>query len=82
MGEEIFGPLLPSSRGMLVNDIALHLIVPSHSQIEETILNLKRAQADLDELFYQEEIKWAQRSRVNLLKAGNKNTRFFHQQAS
>ncbi|RYR26363.1 hypothetical protein Ahy_B02g060603 [Arachis hypogaea] len=52
-------------------------------------LNAKRlskevglAQADLDELFYQEDIKWAQRSRANLLKAENKNTRFFHQQAS
>ena len=36
----------------------------------------------MDELLQKQEIFWAQRSRINWLKHGNKNTKFFHAKAT
>jgi hypothetical protein len=36
---------------------------------------------NLDELLYREEMMWLQRSRINWLKEGNRNTRYFHRKA-
>jgi hypothetical protein len=44
----------------------------------DTILTTKKK---LDELLYREEMMWLQPSRVNLLKDGDRNTKYFHQRA-
>lgn len=41
----------------------------------EELLLLRR---ELNEEYYNEEIFWRQKSRINWLKAGDRNTRFFH----
>ena len=37
---------------------------------------------EINSMLYNEELHWRQRSRSICLKAGNKNTKFFHQRAS
>jgi hypothetical protein len=49
---------------------------------EENIAREKELVAELEKLLEQEEIYWAQRSRVNWLQWGDRNTGFFHKSAT
>ena len=56
----------------------LNCAPPTQQNREEFI----KASKELDEWLRRQEIYWAQRSRVNWIKHGDKNTKFFHLKAS
>jgi hypothetical protein len=49
---------------------------------DENIEKQKQLALEIERLLEQEEIHWAQRSRVNWLQFGDKNTSYFHRSAS
>uniref|UniRef100_A0A803QSM8 Reverse transcriptase domain-containing protein n=1 Tax=Cannabis sativa TaxID=3483 RepID=A0A803QSM8_CANSA len=54
----------------------------SHSLNNETAAALKHHESILDDLLEQEEIYWQQRSRLDWMHLGDKNTNYFHSKAS
>ncbi|XP_010229661.1 uncharacterized protein LOC104582064 [Brachypodium distachyon] len=45
------------------------------------IREIRKVNDRINELLYQEELLWMQRSRIDWIKAGDRNTKFFHQKA-
>ncbi|QHO24878.1 uncharacterized protein DS421_12g376140 [Arachis hypogaea] len=77
-GNRLFGDIQKKIRKLQSKLQHLNTI----KQEEGVILQIKEAEADLDEALKEEEIWWAQRSQTNWLRHGDQNSRFFHQKAS
>ena len=48
----------------------------------ENLHEIRRVKEEINSMLYNEELHWRQRSRSIWLRAGDKNTKFFHQRAS
>ncbi|XLR24789.1 hypothetical protein S83_052689 [Arachis hypogaea] len=77
-GEENFGDITKKIRSLQNKLQHLNTL----KKEEGTLLKIKEVESDLDEALKEEKIWWAQRSRTNWLKYGDKNSKFFHQKAS
>jgi hypothetical protein len=49
---------------------------------EDSTARRRKLTAEMDEMLYREELMWLQRSRVDSLRAGDRNTKYFHRKAS
>lgn len=56
----------------------INQVLIAYGFIEESKKKVDSLQQDLEDLYKHEEIFWKQKSRVEWLKEGERNTRFFH----
>jgi hypothetical protein len=65
-----------------INSVKRELEELTRSDLTEENIREKELAMEIEKLLEQEEMYWAQRSRVNWLQFGDKNTNFFHNFAS
>ena len=56
--------------------------LPMHEKDEDLSLEINRLRGELNDLLDDEKMCWGQRAKAHWLKKGEKNTKFFHAQAS
>jgi hypothetical protein len=77
--KEVFGNIFKKKRSL---ENRLNCIQRTMERVDSTrLINLEyQLQQELDQVLYQEELLWYQKSREKWIKFGDKNTKFFHAQ--